>query len=88
MALYPFFRPLAFALDAERAHRWTIGALKRLPAGRPAGTDSALAGGNRPRHDPTVPFLGKRRICGTDTRGEAARQAAGGGGAARPLLIH
>jgi dihydroorotate dehydrogenase len=43
VALYPLLRPLAFALDAERAHRWTIGALKALPAGRPAGADPALA---------------------------------------------
>src|ERR1700759_1249690 len=28
MALYPLLRPFAFALDAERAHRWTIAALK------------------------------------------------------------
>ena len=39
MALYPLVRPLAFALDAERAHRLTIAALKRLPAGRPAAPD-------------------------------------------------
>jgi len=31
MALYPLIRPLIFALDAERAHRLTIAALKRLP---------------------------------------------------------
>lgn len=43
VALYPFLRPLAFALDAERAHRWTIGALKALPAGRPAEADPRLA---------------------------------------------
>jgi dihydroorotate dehydrogenase len=43
MALYPLFRPLAFALDAERAHRLTIAALKALPAGRPAEPDPALA---------------------------------------------
>ncbi len=35
MALYPFLRPLVFALDAERAHRATIGALKLLPPGEP-----------------------------------------------------
>ena len=39
VALYPLLRPLAFALDAERAHRATIAALKLLPAGRPAATD-------------------------------------------------
>ena len=43
VALYPLFRPLAFALDAERAHRWTIRALEALPAGRPAETDPRLA---------------------------------------------
>ena len=43
MALYPLFRPFAFALDAERAHRWTIATLKALPAGRPAELDPALA---------------------------------------------
>ena len=43
MALYPLFRPLAFALDAERAHRWTIAALKALPGKRPAAPDPALA---------------------------------------------
>jgi dihydroorotate dehydrogenase len=43
MALYPLVRPFAFALDAERAHRLTIGALKRLPAGRPAAPDEALS---------------------------------------------
>ena len=31
MALYPLVRPLAFALDAERAHQLTIAALKALP---------------------------------------------------------
>lgn len=35
MRLYPLIRPLAFALDAERAHRATIRALKRMPP-RPA----------------------------------------------------
>jgi dihydroorotate dehydrogenase len=43
MALYPLVRPFAFALDAERAHRATIGALKLLPAGRPADPDPMLA---------------------------------------------
>ncbi|HTU13235.1 MAG TPA: quinone-dependent dihydroorotate dehydrogenase [Allosphingosinicella sp.] len=43
MALYPLFRPLAFALDAERAHRLTIRALKLLPAGHPPRPDPALA---------------------------------------------
>ena len=42
MALYPLVRPLAFALDAERAHRLTIRALKRLPAGHPPGPDPML----------------------------------------------
>jgi len=31
MRLYPLFRPFAFALDAETAHRLTIAALKWLP---------------------------------------------------------
>lgn len=31
MRLYPLVRPLMFRLDAERAHRATIGLLKRLP---------------------------------------------------------
>jgi len=43
MALYPLVRPLAFALDAERAHRLTIRALKMLPAGQPAEADPALS---------------------------------------------
>ncbi len=50
MALYPLLRPLAFALDAERAHRLTIGALKLLPAGAP------------PRHDPVLGI----RVAGLD----------------------
>jgi len=32
MAFYPLIRPLIFALDAERAHRLTIAALKLMPA--------------------------------------------------------
>jgi dihydroorotate dehydrogenase len=43
MALYPLVRPLAFALDAERAHRATIAALKLLPAGRLADHDPMLS---------------------------------------------
>jgi dihydroorotate dehydrogenase len=43
VALYPLLRPLAFALDAERAHRLTIRALKLLPAGLPPETDPVLA---------------------------------------------
>jgi len=43
MALYPLVRPLAFAIDAERAHRLTIRALRLLPPGRPAKADPALA---------------------------------------------
>ena len=43
MALYPLFRPLAFALDAERAHRLTIRALKLLPRGHPPRPDPMLA---------------------------------------------
>jgi dihydroorotate dehydrogenase len=43
MALYPLVRPIAFALDAERAHRLTIRALKLLPPGRPADVDPVLS---------------------------------------------
>ena len=43
MAFYPLLRPFAFALDAERAHRLTIAALKMLPAGKPAARDPVLA---------------------------------------------
>ncbi|HEY0043060.1 MAG TPA: quinone-dependent dihydroorotate dehydrogenase [Allosphingosinicella sp.] len=43
MPLYPLLRPLAFRLDAERAHRLTIQALKRLPAGAPPAPDPILA---------------------------------------------
>jgi dihydroorotate dehydrogenase len=43
MALYPLVRPLAFALDAERAHRLTIAALKLKPAGAPARADPILS---------------------------------------------
>ncbi len=43
MLFYPLLRPALFALDAERAHRLTIAALKRMPAGRPAKRDPVLA---------------------------------------------
>src|SRR6185436_6546834 len=43
MALYPLVRPLAFALDAERAHRATIAALKLLPPGKPSAPDPMLS---------------------------------------------
>lgn len=43
MALYPLLRPLAFALDAERAHRLTIAALKLVPPGPPAARDPRLS---------------------------------------------
>ena len=42
MALYPLVRPLVFALEAERAHRATIAALKLLPPGLPAKDDPVL----------------------------------------------
>jgi dihydroorotate dehydrogenase len=42
MALYPLVRPLAFALDAERAHRLTIAALKLVPPGLPPKPDPRL----------------------------------------------
>ncbi len=35
MPIYSLVRPLAFALDAERAHRATIAFLKRMPAPQP-----------------------------------------------------
>ncbi|MCB2014426.1 MAG: quinone-dependent dihydroorotate dehydrogenase [Sphingobium sp.] len=41
--IYPFFRPLLFRLDAEKAHHLTLAALKWLPAGTPAEPDSALS---------------------------------------------
>src|SRR4051794_18144597 len=48
MRLYPLFRPLAFALDAERAHRATIAALtlapKRRPPDFPPSLHTKLAG--------------------------------------------
>ncbi len=34
MRFFPYLRPLAFALDAERAHRATIAALKLMPPGQ------------------------------------------------------
>jgi dihydroorotate dehydrogenase len=43
MALYPLVRPLVFALEAERAHRLTIRALKAVPPGEPAPEDRRLA---------------------------------------------
>jgi len=43
MPLYPLLRPLVFALEAERAHRLTIAALKRMPAGTASAPDPVLA---------------------------------------------
>jgi dihydroorotate dehydrogenase len=43
MALYPLLRPFTFTLDAERAHRATIAALKLLPARPRAAADPMLA---------------------------------------------
>ena len=43
MALSPLVRPLVFALDAERAHRLTIRALKAIPPGLPPRKDPVLA---------------------------------------------
>jgi dihydroorotate dehydrogenase len=43
MSGYSLLRPFVFALDAERAHRLTIAALKLKPAGRPAPADPVLA---------------------------------------------
>ena len=42
VALYPLFRPLAFALDPERAHRATIAALKLAPKRRPPDFPDSL----------------------------------------------
>ena len=42
MSLYPLVRPLAFALDAEHAHRLTIRALKLMPARRPPDFPASL----------------------------------------------
>jgi len=42
MSLYPLVRPFAFALDAERAHRATIAAVKLLPPRRPPDFPSSL----------------------------------------------
>lgn len=43
MSLYPLLRPLVFALDAERAHRLTIRALRAVPPGEPPKEDARLA---------------------------------------------
>ena len=40
--IYGLVRPLVFRMDAERAHRWTIAALKRLPSKRVPRIDSRL----------------------------------------------
>jgi dihydroorotate dehydrogenase len=42
MGLYSLFRPIAFALDAETAHRATIRALKLAPRGRPPNVPESL----------------------------------------------
>jgi dihydroorotate dehydrogenase len=42
MALYPLLRPAIFALDAERAHRVTIAALKLKPGRKPPAPDPFL----------------------------------------------
>ncbi|MGH6658748.1 MAG: quinone-dependent dihydroorotate dehydrogenase [Sphingomicrobium sp.] len=42
MSLYPILRPLAFALNAETAHRATIAALKSFPARKPPRFDPVL----------------------------------------------
>ena len=43
MALYPLLRPLIFSLDAERAHKLSIAALKALPVRRAPTFDPVLA---------------------------------------------
>jgi dihydroorotate dehydrogenase len=75
MALYPLVRPLAFALDAERAHRLTVGALKRLPPGRPAAPDEALAVAVAGLHFPNPVGL----AAGFDKDAEVYRQMLGMG---------
>ena len=52
MALYPLLRPLAFALDAETAHRATIAALKLLPTRKPPAFPPRC---DRPWRDSTFP---------------------------------
>jgi len=42
VSLYRIIRPLAFALDAETAHRMTIGALKLVPPRRPPDFPASL----------------------------------------------
>jgi dihydroorotate dehydrogenase len=42
MSLYPLIRPLAFAFDAETAHRATIRALQLIPPHRPPDFPSSL----------------------------------------------
>jgi len=42
VSLYPLIRPLWFALDAERAHRATIAAVKLLPPRRPPDFPASL----------------------------------------------
>jgi dihydroorotate dehydrogenase len=42
MPIYPLLRPLVFRLDAERAHRLTIAAVKLLPKRRPPTFDGSL----------------------------------------------
>jgi dihydroorotate dehydrogenase len=43
VSLYPLVRPFAFALDAERAHRAAIAALKLMPARLPVRFPKSLA---------------------------------------------
>ena len=43
MSLYPLLRPLLFQIDAERAHRATVAALRFLPAAEPPPADPRLA---------------------------------------------
>jgi dihydroorotate dehydrogenase len=42
VSLYSLIRPLAFALDAETAHRATVGALKFMPPHRPPDVPASL----------------------------------------------
>jgi dihydroorotate dehydrogenase len=75
MTLYPLLRPLAFALDAERAHRLTIRGLKLLPPGLPAATDPMLSIEVAGRDFPNPVGL----AAGFDKDAEVFRQMAGFG---------
>lgn len=70
MRFYPLIRPFAFALDAETAHRMTIGALKLLPAGQPPNFPASLRTGVAGLDFPTPVGL----AAGFDKDAEVAEQ--------------